>query len=60
MDQRITFITLAVPPITIAHNLATPDAVDGVLEQARSADAAQVIRWEICHNPGPIGAKVLP
>jgi catechol 2,3-dioxygenase-like lactoylglutathione lyase family enzyme len=69
-----------VPPITIAHNLATPDGVDRVLEQARNAGAAQVtgavqrdwggysgyfvdpdgFRWEICHNPGEIGAKVLP
>ena len=31
-----------VPPITIAHNLATTDGVDRVLEQARVAGAAQV------------------
>lgn len=69
-----------VPPITIAHNLATPEGVDRVLEQARTAGAAQVtdaverewggysgyfvdpdgFRWEICHNPGEIGAMVLP
>jgi predicted lactoylglutathione lyase len=31
-----------VPPITLAHNLATKDGVDTVLEQARVAGAAQV------------------
>ncbi len=69
-----------VPPITISHNLATPGDVDRVLDQARAAGAAQVsdaverewggysgyfvdpdgFRWEICHNPGESGRKVLP
>ncbi len=31
-----------VPPITISHNLATPEGVDRVLEQARAAGADQV------------------
>jgi catechol 2,3-dioxygenase-like lactoylglutathione lyase family enzyme len=31
-----------VPPITLAHNLATPQGVDTVLEQARAAGASHV------------------
>ncbi|PUA80862.1 VOC family protein [Nocardioides currus] len=31
-----------VPPITLSHNLATPEGVDRVLEHARSAGAQQV------------------
>ena len=31
-----------VPPITLAHNLATTDGVDTVLEQARAAGAPEV------------------
>jgi len=69
-----------VPPVTLAHNLATRDGVDRVLEQARAAGATEVtegverdwggysgyfadpdgFRWEVCHNPGEIGRKVLP
>ncbi|PVG81418.1 glyoxalase [Nocardioides gansuensis] len=33
-----------VPPVTLAHNLATKDGVDRVLEQARVAGAADVGR----------------
>lgn len=32
-----------VPPVTISHNLPTPEVVDEVLEQARAAGAARVI-----------------
>lgn len=32
----------AVPPITLAHNLATTEGVDTVLEQARAAGASEV------------------
>jgi catechol 2,3-dioxygenase-like lactoylglutathione lyase family enzyme len=32
----------AVPPITLAHNLATPEGVDRVLEQAEAAGASEV------------------
>jgi catechol 2,3-dioxygenase-like lactoylglutathione lyase family enzyme len=31
-----------VPPITLSHNLATPQGVDTVLEQARIAGATQI------------------
>ena len=68
------------PPITLAHNLATKEAVDIVLATARRAGADPVAdaverdwggytgyfadpdgyRWEIAHNPGPIGQLVLP
>ena len=68
-----------VPPVTLSHNLATPQGVDTVLEQARAAGATQVgeaverdwggytgyfadpddFRWEVAHNPGPIGRTVL-
>jgi hypothetical protein len=68
------------PPFTLAHNVATPAAVDEVLATARGAGADPVqpavsrdwggytgyfadpdgYRWEIAHNPGPIGAEVLP
>lgn len=67
-------------PFTLAHNVATPDEVDAVLETARQAGADPVhpaterawggytgyfgdpdgFRWEIAHNPGPIGQEVLP
>jgi catechol 2,3-dioxygenase-like lactoylglutathione lyase family enzyme len=67
-------------PFTLAHNVATPAAVDEVLATARGAGADPVqpavsrdwggytgyfadpdgYRWEIAHNPGPIGAEVLP
>jgi uncharacterized protein len=69
-----------VAPFTLAHNVATPADVDAVLETARDAGAETVgepqerawggytgcfadpdgVRWEIAHNPGPIGQKVLP
>jgi len=68
-----------VAPVTLAHNVATPEAVDEVLATARRAGADPVheavsrewggytgyfadpdgFRWEIAHNPGPIGAEVL-
>jgi catechol 2,3-dioxygenase-like lactoylglutathione lyase family enzyme len=67
-------------PFTLAHNVATPAAVDEVLRTARRAGADPVrdavardwggytgyfadpdgFRWEIAHNPTPIGAEVLP
>jgi uncharacterized protein len=31
-----------VPPVTLAHNLATPEGVDRVLEQAEAAGASEV------------------
>ena len=31
-----------VPPLTLSHNLATPQEVDSVLEQARAAGASEV------------------
>ena len=69
-----------IAPFTIAHNVATREEVDAVLETARAAGAEPVhagqerdwggytgyfadpdgYRWEIAHNPGPIGRKVLP
>ena len=69
-----------IAPFTLAHNVATPDEVDAVLETARAAGAAVVhvagerdwggytgyfgdpdgYRWEIAHNPTPLGATVLP
>ena len=69
-----------VPPLTIAHNVATRAEVDAVLATARAAGADPVqdaverewggytgyfadpdgYRWEVAHNPGPIGQKVLP
>lgn len=69
-----------VAPLTLSHNVATPDGVDRVLEAARAAGADPVgeaserewggysgyfadpdgFRWEIAHNPGPIGQEVLP
>ena len=67
-------------PVTLAHNVATREEVDAVLETARQAGADPVhaaterewggytgyfgdpdgFRWEIAHNPGPIGQEVLP
>ncbi len=67
-------------PVTLAHNCATAAEVDDVLEQARRAGAYPVaaaqqrgwggysgyfgdpagFRWEVAHNPGPIGRLVLP
>ncbi len=67
-------------PVTLAHNVASRDEVDRVLDEARAAGATEVgqgtarewggytgyfadpagIRWEVAHNPGPIGASVLP
>jgi catechol 2,3-dioxygenase-like lactoylglutathione lyase family enzyme len=69
-----------VPPVTLAHNVATKEGVDRVLETARGAGAQEVgegqdrewggytgyfadpdgFRWEVAHNPGPIGRDVLP
>jgi len=66
-------------PLTLAHNVATPEAVDGVLADARAAGAPWVqdaverdwggysgyfadpdgFRWEVAHNPGPIGQRVV-
>lgn len=68
-----------VVPVTLAHNVASPEEVDAVLEQARRAGASFVspgeprgwggytgyfadpagFRWEVAHNPGPIGQSVL-
>lgn len=68
-----------VAPITLAHNVGTPEEVDAVLAAAREAGAVQVaagehrewggysgyfadpagFRWEVAHNPGPIGQAVL-
>jgi catechol 2,3-dioxygenase-like lactoylglutathione lyase family enzyme len=68
-----------IAPITLSHNVATPEEVDAVLEQARAAGALDVsegtardwggytgyfadpagFRWEVAHNPGPIGQTVL-
>lgn len=67
-------------PITLAHNVPTPEEVDAVLADARAAGATEVsdaverewggytgyfadpdgYRWEVAHNPGPIGRLVLP
>lgn len=67
-------------PVTLAHNVGSRDEVDQVLAEARAAGATEVgqatarewggytgyfadpagIRWEVAHNPGPIGASVLP
>ena len=33
-----------VPPVTLAHNVATPEGVDRVLEQAQAAGAEVVVR----------------
>ena len=72
--------TGGVPPVTLAHNVATPAEVDAVLDVARAAGASHVaegaarawggytgyfadpsgFRWEVAHNPGPTGDKVLP
>ncbi len=69
-----------VAPFTLAHNVATPEEVDGVLATAGAAGADPVhageqrdwggytgyfgdpdgYRWEVAHNPGPIGQVVLP
>lgn len=69
-----------VAPFTLAHNLATREEVEDVLDLARRAGADPVTaaverdwggttgyfgdpdgyRWEVAHNPGPIGEVVLP
>ena len=69
-----------VPPVTLAHNVATVEAVDAVLAAARAAGASLVgegehrewggysgyfadpdgFRWEVAHNPGPVGRLLLP
>ncbi|HSN12419.1 MAG TPA: VOC family protein [Propionibacteriaceae bacterium] len=66
-------------PITLAHNMPTPEGVDEVLETARRAGASEVrlavrrewggysgyfadpdgYRWEVAHNPTPLGDYVL-
>ena len=66
-------------PITLAHNVATPEEVDAVLTAAAEAGSPDVsagaprawggytgyfadpagFRWEVAHNPGPIGQSVL-
>jgi catechol 2,3-dioxygenase-like lactoylglutathione lyase family enzyme len=66
-------------PLTLAHNVSSPEEVDEVLEVARRAGADPVttgqqrewggytgyfadpdgFRWEVAHNPGPIGRLVL-
>lgn len=72
--------TDGVAPLTLSHNVATPEEVDAVLAEAAAAGAGRVgdaqerawggytgyfadpdgFRWEVAHNPGPIGQKVLP
>jgi uncharacterized protein len=66
-------------PFTLAHNVASPEEVDAVLDTARSAGAAvhgavrrdwggysgyfvdpDGFRWEVAHNPHPIGGMTLP
>lgn len=69
-----------VAPVALAHNVATPEEVDAVLAAAQAAGGELVgpaqdrewggytgyvadpagFRWEIAHNPGPIGRTVLP
>ena len=69
-----------IAPITLAHNVPTRDVVDAVLDLARRAGATVVsdgqardwggytgyfadpdgFRWEVAHNPGPIGQALLP
>jgi catechol 2,3-dioxygenase-like lactoylglutathione lyase family enzyme len=69
-----------VVPLTLAHNVASPEEVDAVLATARAAGADPVsdgqqrdwggytgyfgdpdgYRWEIAHNPSPVGEIVLP
>lgn len=69
-----------VPPLTLAHNVATVAEVDAVLAAARAAGASPVgegaprewggysgyfadpdgFRWEVAHNPGPVGRLLLP
>lgn len=69
-----------VPPLTLAHNVATAREVDAVLATARAAGAFPVsegvprewggytgyfadpdgFRWEVAHNPGPVGKLLLP
>ena len=68
-----------VPPLTLAHNVATRPEVDDVLDLAARAGATvspardrdwggytgyfadpDDFRWEVAHNPGPIGRSVLP
>jgi len=66
-------------PFTLAHNVASPEEVDAVLETARAAGAMvqgplkrdwggysgyftdpDGFRWEVAHNPFPIGGMTLP
>lgn len=66
-------------PFTLAHNVASPEEVDAVLETARAASATVYaaerrdwggysgyftdpdgFRWEVAHNPHPIGEMKLP
>ncbi|WP_454084910.1 VOC family protein [Georgenia sp. Marseille-Q6866] len=69
-----------VPPVTLAHNVATVEKVDAVLAAARAAGASTAsagahrewggysgyfadpdgFRWEVAHNPGPVGRLLLP
>jgi catechol 2,3-dioxygenase-like lactoylglutathione lyase family enzyme len=67
------------PPFTLAHNCASPAAVDAALADARAAGAAVTgpvrrdwggysgyfadpdgFRWEVAHNPHPVGDVTLP
>lgn len=66
-------------PFTLAHNVASPQEVDAVLDTARAAGATvhaaeqrawggytgyfvdpDGFRWEVAHNPYPIGGVMLP
>ena len=66
-------------PFTLAHNVASAEEVDTVLETARAAGAVVYpavrrewggysgyfvdpdgVRWEVAHNPHPIGEMTLP
>ena len=67
-------------PLTLAHNVATPQEVDAVLAAVREVGAPDVreaesrdwggysgyfsdpdgYRWEVAHNPTPLGASLLP
>lgn len=69
----------ATAPITLAHNVPSPEAVDQVLADAVAAGATLLrpasrrdwggysgyfadpegYRWEVAHNPGPIGVALM-
>lgn len=69
-----------IAPLTISHNMPSPEGVDEVLATAKAAGAPHVqpgmqrdwggysgyfsdpdgFRWEVAHNPSPVGDIVLP